>query len=70
VTLILVSHHLEEVLPEMQQAILMRAGRVHGHGSPAQMLTATRLSELFGFPLEVSCDTAGWRNWRPTTAAI
>jgi iron complex transport system ATP-binding protein len=70
VTLILVSHRLEEVIPEMRQVILMRTGRILAHGTPAQMLTSMRLSELFGVPLNVTRDEVGWCTWQPVTAAI
>ena len=70
VTLILVSHHLEEVIPEMRQVILMRTGQILAHGTPAQMLTSMRLSELFGVPLDVTRDEIGWCTWQPVTAAI
>ena len=65
VTLVLVTHHIEEVLPEMQQAILLRQGRVLAQGKPAQVLTSDRLSELYGLPLQLVTQANGWRQLLP-----
>jgi len=43
-TLVLVTHHLEEVLPETRQVILLKQGRVFDRGAPDALLT----SEKFG----------------------
>jgi len=48
VTLILVTHHLEELLPCIQQVILLQAGRVFAAGSPEKCCTTERLRQLFG----------------------
>lgn len=63
VGLLLVTHHLEEILPEMDRVILLRQGAVFADGPKRELLTSDRLSALFGVPLEVS-ETAGWyRAW-------
>lgn len=67
VTLILVTHHLEEVLPETQQAILMRQGRVIRHGKPETVLNAETLSAAYGLPLQVIRQPNGF--WHLLTAA-
>ncbi len=46
-TLILVTHHLEEIVPEIQRVVLMRAGRIIADGSPQEVLTDPLLSETF-----------------------
>jgi iron complex transport system ATP-binding protein len=56
-TVILVTHHVEEILPETKQVALLRDGRMAFAGPPASALTAERLSELFGAPVTV--DRAG-----------
>jgi len=56
-TLLLVTHHTEEIVPEIGRVILLREGRVVGDGTPAQMLTAEHLGALFGVP--VALDRAG-----------
>ena len=52
-TLILVTHHVEEVVPEIRRVILLRSGRVVADGPKDQILTSARLSDLFGSPIRV-----------------
>jgi iron complex transport system ATP-binding protein len=52
-TLLLVTHHIEAILPEVSRAILLREGRVEGDGSAAALLQAGPLSALFQTPLQV-----------------
>jgi iron complex transport system ATP-binding protein len=52
-TVILVTHHVEEVFPEMRTVVLLREGRVAFAGPPAEALTAPRLTDLFGAPVSV-----------------
>ena len=39
-TVILVTHHLEEIIPEIERVVLLRAGRIAGDGPKAEMLAA------------------------------
>jgi iron complex transport system ATP-binding protein len=41
------------VLPEIDRVILMREGRIVGDGTKRDLLSAERLSQLFGRPLDV-----------------
>ena len=50
-TLILITHHIEEIVPEIERVILLRDGRVAADGPKAEVLTAQRLTALFGLPL-------------------
>jgi iron complex transport system ATP-binding protein len=52
-TLLLVTHHVEEVLPEVERVILMRAGRVFRDGPTPDVLTSEALTELYGVPVRV-----------------
>jgi len=63
-TLILITHHIEEIVPEIQRVILLRDGRVLEAGPKAAVLTADRLSALFDSPLVVEED-AGYYYARP-----
>jgi len=53
ISLILVTHHLPDIIPEMQRVILIRNGRVFCDGAKEQLLRAETLSGLFGAPVEV-----------------
>jgi iron complex transport system ATP-binding protein len=52
-TLILITHHSEEIVPEIARVILLREGRIVGDGPKEQILTNRPLSELFGLPIKV-----------------
>ena len=52
-TIILVTHHAEEVLPEIQRVVLLQAGRVFRDGPTEEVLTSANLSALFGETVEV-----------------
>jgi iron complex transport system ATP-binding protein len=52
-TLILVTHHLEEIVPEIGRVILLRRGRVAFDGAKAAILTSARLSHVYEAPLVV-----------------
>lgn len=54
ITLVLVTHHLEEIVPEFQRVILLRAGDVLADGAPAAVLTSENLSAAYGGPLKVA----------------
>jgi iron complex transport system ATP-binding protein len=53
VTILLVTHHAEEIIPEIDRVILLARGRVAADGTKAQVLTAACLSGVFGAPLAV-----------------
>lgn len=53
ITLVLVTHHLEEIIPEIDRVILLRAGRVLADGARADVLTSELLSQAYGGPLRV-----------------
>ena len=45
---IMVTHHLADILPEMDRVIMMRNGRIFADGSKDELITAEKLLELFG----------------------
>ncbi len=52
-TVVIVTHHVEEVVPEMRRVVLIERGRVAVDGPPERVLTAAHLSRVFGAPLAV-----------------
>jgi iron complex transport system ATP-binding protein len=52
-TLILVTHHVEEIIPETRRVVLLQSGRIVFEGPPEEALTSERLQEVFGGPLAV-----------------
>jgi iron complex transport system ATP-binding protein len=52
-SLILVTHHIADLIPEIERVILMKGGRIVADGPKAQVLTSPALSRLFGAKLRV-----------------
>src|SRR4051812_41547593 len=52
-TLILITHHVEEIIPEIQRVVLLRRGRVAADGPISEMLTDHHLSRVFEAPLRI-----------------
>jgi iron complex transport system ATP-binding protein len=50
-TLILITHHVEEIVPEITRVILLREGRIVADGPKREMLTPSRLTQAFGVPI-------------------
>ena len=61
--LILVTHHLADILPEIERVILMRGGRIVADGPRADLLTERRLSELFNAPIRIGRDEEWLHSW-------
>jgi iron complex transport system ATP-binding protein len=52
-SLILVTHHLPDIIPEIARVVLVRDGRIHCDGPKEKVLQPGPLSDLFGLPVEV-----------------
>ena len=63
ITLVLVTHHIEEVIPEIQRVVLMKGGRIFGDGMRGELLHAGPLSEVFGGPIEVQEEDGRLSAW-------
>ena len=63
-TLLLVTHQIETILPEIQRVLLLQGGRLQAEGSTQQLLRAEPLSALFGIPLQV-LEQGGWHQVLP-----
>jgi iron complex transport system ATP-binding protein len=50
-TLVLVTHHVEEIIPAFSHVLLLKEGRVLAAGAKKQVLTTPLLSETFGATL-------------------
>ena len=61
--LLLVTHDLRDILPEIERVILMRGGRILGDGPRAELLTEARLSELFNTPVRIGHDEEWLHSW-------
>jgi iron complex transport system ATP-binding protein len=52
-TVILVTHHIHEIPPEVSRVVLLKAGAVIADGDKSTILTSARLSQLFDTPIEL-----------------
>ena len=52
-TVVMISHHLDELPRSVSQVVLLKQGRVFGDGSPEAMLTSEMLSGLLDCRVEV-----------------
>jgi iron complex transport system ATP-binding protein len=50
-TIVLVTHHVEEIIPEIERVVLLKQGRVAFAGPKTSMLTPERLSSAFDAPI-------------------
>jgi iron complex transport system ATP-binding protein len=53
-TIVLITHHVEEIIPEIERVIFLKEGRAAGDGPKLAMLTSDRLAGLFGGHVAVS----------------
>jgi iron complex transport system ATP-binding protein len=52
-TIILVTHHIHEIPPEISRVVLLKHGAVIADGAKAEVLTSGQLSQLFDTPIEL-----------------
>jgi iron complex transport system ATP-binding protein len=52
-TIVLVTHHVEEIIPEIEHVVLLQDGRVAADGGKAAVLTDEHLTAVFGAPVSV-----------------
>jgi len=63
-TLLMVTHQLNAVIPEVERVLLLKQGQLVGDGPPARLLADAPLSALFETPLRV-VEADGWRQVLP-----
>ena len=61
--ILLVTHHVSEIIPEIERVVLFRAGRILADGPKDQILTAANLSNLFGVPVHLSRSDGYFQAW-------
>ena len=61
--ILLVTHHLADIIPEIDRVILLREGRIVADGSKHDVLTAPILSDVFGLPVDLSRREGYYHLW-------
>jgi iron complex transport system ATP-binding protein len=52
--ILLVTHHVSEIIPEIERVVLLREGRVVADGRKQDLLTSEKLSTLFGATIHIA----------------
>ncbi|MFC5456758.1 ABC transporter ATP-binding protein [Prosthecobacter fluviatilis] len=52
-SLVMVTHHVEEILPSITHCLLLKDGQVHAAGTKEEVLNSRNLSEIYGAPLKL-----------------
>jgi iron complex transport system ATP-binding protein len=60
VAIVLITHHIADILPEMERVVMMRDGRIVADGTKEELLTEERLGGLFGGEIRL-VERDGWR---------
>jgi iron complex transport system ATP-binding protein len=61
--IILVTHHLADIIPEIERVILMREGRIVADGRKEEILTAAALAGLFGIGVDLARRDGYYHLW-------
>lgn len=61
--LAIVTHHVSDIVPEVDRVMMLREGRVFRDGPKAELLTAEALTALYGVPATVEERDGWYRLW-------
>ena len=62
-SLVLVTHHVEDISPEIDRVVMLRDSRIVADGPKGELLTSERLSELFTIPALLEERDGEYRLW-------
>jgi iron complex transport system ATP-binding protein len=62
-TLVLVTHHLEEIMPAFSHVLVMKAGRVAAAGPRRKVLTVPTLEAAFAARVRLASRRGRWQAW-------
>jgi iron complex transport system ATP-binding protein len=61
--IVMVTHHLADILPEIDRVVMMKGGCIFADGPKMELLLAEKLEELFGVELELTERHGYWHSW-------
>ena len=61
--ILLITHHIADILPEIDRILMMRDGRILADGPKQQLLTAARLGDLFNTQVELTQQDGYYNAW-------
>jgi iron complex transport system ATP-binding protein len=62
-SLVLVTHHVEDIVPEIERIVMVQDARVVADGPKCELLTSERLSALFAIPAQLEERDGNYRLW-------
>ena len=63
ISILMVTHHLADIIPEIQRVVFMKEGRLVQDGAKDELLQAEPLSRLFGTPVDVARRDGYFHMW-------
>ena len=66
-SIIIATHHVDEIIPEIERVVLIAKGKVVADGPKAEILTSERLSALYDTPLKIREEDGWYRCWHART---
>jgi iron complex transport system ATP-binding protein len=51
--ILLVTHHISDIIPEIDRIIFLREGQILADGNKSELLTEKRLADLFGVAVKI-----------------
>ncbi len=61
--ILLITHHIADILPEMDRIVMMREGRIVADGPKKALLTEMHLQRLFGREIVLTERSGYWNAW-------
>jgi iron complex transport system ATP-binding protein len=61
--IVLITHHLADIPPEMDRVVMLRSGCIVADGPKSELLTAPRVSDLFGVPVSIGLHEGYYHVW-------
>ena len=61
--ILLITHHIADIIPEIDRIILMKSGRIHADAPKSTLLTAPTLSNLFQTEVHVTQKDGFYNAW-------
>ncbi len=62
-SIIMVTHHLHDIIPEIDRVIMVKDGKLFRDGAKQDVLTEKNLSELFGMPVKIRTGDGYYHLW-------
>ena len=61
--ILLITHHIADIIPEIDRILMMKSGRIHADGPKSTLLTAPNLSNLFQTEVHVTEKDGFYNAW-------